>query len=114
MSKSLPLNDFGISILVENTQKIAIEDVIHQHKLDWQKQLTNAVLDVENTPVTITQSKLSNGGTRLWFVCPQCSRRCGTLFQHPISNNVGCRNCLGVKYRHSRYKNMIEGQATAT
>lgn len=33
------------------------------------------------------------GGTRAWFLCPSCTRRCAVLYP------VHCRKCLGLHYR---------------
>lgn len=32
------------------------------------------------------------GGTRAWFLCPQCDRRCAILYP------VACRKCRGLHY----------------
>lgn len=108
MSQSLPPNDFGNSLLSENCQKLSVNQVVRQYQRQWQQQLSEATVEVMNTPVQFTQSKMNHGGKRLWFTCPQCSRRCGMLFQHPMSENIGCRQCMGIQYRKSRYKGMIE------
>jgi hypothetical protein len=111
MSESLPPNDFGTSIVSENCQQIAVHDILRQYQEQWKQQLAQTELRVMDQPVHFVTSKLQHGGTRLWFACPLCGRRCGTLFQHPISADIGCRVCLGVRYRKSRYKGMIEGHA---
>jgi hypothetical protein len=109
MGKSLPLNDFGTSTVVsENCQQISVHDVLQQYQEQWKRQLAQTELQVMDQPVRFTTSKLGHGGTRLWFSCPQCKRRCGTLYEHPVSAEIGCRVCLGVRYSKSRYKGMIE------
>jgi hypothetical protein len=57
--------------------------------------------------VELTTSKTYVGGVRYWFKC-LCGRRVGVLFVHPISNILGCRECLGLEYRKRRYKGMEE------
>lgn len=108
MSKSLPPNDFGISILADSVSKISVNDVIQQYYQQWQQQLARMTIDIMDTPVQLTSSQMSHGATRAWFTCPQCQRRCGVLFKEPVSEEIGCRICLGVKYRKSRYKGMVE------
>jgi hypothetical protein len=49
-------------------------------------------------------------GVRFWFKCPLCQRRVGVLFKHPLSQAIGCRLCLNLRYRKQRYKGMIEGK----
>jgi hypothetical protein len=43
---------------------------------------------------TVTQFK----GTRPWFVCPKCHRRCGHLYSEPVLRTLGCRSCLRLRY----------------
>lgn len=110
MNESLPPNDFGTSVVSENCQQISVNDVLRQYQEQWKEQLAQTELQIMDQPVRLATSKLSHGGTRLWFACPQCKRRCGTLYEHPISSEIGCRGCLGIRYRHSRYKGMVEAE----
>ena len=57
--------------------------------------------------LTWLPSPLVYGG-RLFFVCPDCERRCCELFR--FYKGVGpwkCRKCLGLVY-HSSYKNRYQ------
>lgn len=44
-------------------------------------------------PVTIVATPCHFGGRRLWFLCPNCKRRCRDLYPYY------CRRCLGLRYR---------------
>ncbi|MFW9594547.1 MAG: hypothetical protein ACMV1D_03520 [Macromonas sp.] len=39
------------------------------------------------------------GGTRQWFTCPCCGRRCGVLY---LGKRLACRTCYGLAYRVER------------
>jgi len=43
--------------------------------------------------VAIERTACNLGGTRAWFLCPECNRRCAILYP------VKCRVCLGLHYR---------------
>jgi hypothetical protein len=38
-------------------------------------------------------------GTRTWFACPDCDRRCRKLYVAPNSTRLSCRCCLGLAYK---------------
>lgn len=46
-------------------------------------------------PVLIKDG-MNFGGHRFWFVCPNCSDRCGVLYI--IQNVCGCNKCLPIAY----------------
>lgn len=54
---------------------------------------TRMAVDLESTPCTF-------GGSRPWFVCPRCGRRCAVLHETP--GTVGCRLCLRLVYSSTR------------
>lgn len=66
-------------------------------------QLKLMGVDIE---LIATETKFN--GVRFWFKCPQCERRVGVLFKHPITQAIGCRLCLNLHYRKQRYKGMAE------
>jgi hypothetical protein len=43
--------------------------------------------------VSIDRTPQHLGGTRSWFLCPGCARRCAILYP------VRCRKCLGLHYK---------------
>lgn len=42
--------------------------------------------------VELDRTPCNLGGSRAWFRCPACGRRCGVLYP------VQCRVCLGLRY----------------
>ena len=53
---------------------------------DWQDQ---------NQHIALTYTECNYGGTRPWFICPQCSRRVGVLYSRCL---FLCRHCTNVAY----------------
>jgi hypothetical protein len=82
-------------------------EYIASAKAQIKEVLLSSELSVFDTPIDFTTSNTGFGGTRHWFVCPVCKERKGVLFMHPISQEIGCRTCLGIEYRTQRYKGMI-------
>jgi hypothetical protein len=46
--------------------------------------------------VSMAATDTAFGGTRLWFRCPGCSRRCQVLYG---GAGIACRTCQGLRYR---------------
>lgn len=85
---------------------MALAKIIPQIK----EQLLKTQLDMQGFDVDLAVTETAFGGERFWFKCPLCKRRMGVLFQHPISNLIGCRSCLGLVYKSQRYKGMFESK----
>jgi hypothetical protein len=63
-----------------------------------------------NYPVYITATGQPNGGRRLWFTCPICSRRAGKLYY--FRSNTGkfaCRKCFRLTYESSNESHKFDG-----
>jgi len=45
--------------------------------------------------VAIERTACNFGGSRTWFVCPQCARRCAVLY---LRGKFACRRCSRVVY----------------
>lgn len=45
--------------------------------------------------IVIAETPCNFGGTRKWFLCPDCGRRCGVLY---IKKNIACRTCFDLTY----------------
>ena len=45
--------------------------------------------------IMLAHTKCNYGGTRAWFICPQCFRRIGVLYFQFL---FLCRHCLGLVY----------------
>jgi hypothetical protein len=106
--KSLSPNNLGL--LVEECQKIKVTDFLQKYRTGIKESLLKSELEMLGLKIELDTSKTRYDGTRFWFKCPMCNRRIGVLFQHPLSNAVGCRKCLNLEYRTRRYKGMIEGK----
>lgn len=48
-----------------------------------------------NYLIRVTATSPNYGGVRFWWLCPACSRRCGTLYG---SGRYLCRQCHGLTY----------------
>lgn len=107
-NKSMSPNDFGDNFLVEDCQKVAVTDLLRDYKAKLKETILRTKFGMLNENVLITTSKTGSGGIRFWFMCPQCKRRSGVLLKHPLQNILGCRTCLGLKYKKQRYKGMLE------
>lgn len=108
--KTLNPNDFGKNILVENCQKIRIEEFLKICRIELKRAILNSEIETMGLNIAITTSQTCFNGIRFWFVCPLCDKRAGVLFSHPITAKFGCRTCLGLEYRGRRCKGMIEGE----
>src|SRR5664279_3396380 len=38
------------------------------------------------------------GGIRLWFECPRCRKRCGSLYAPKMHPVIACRDCHNLVY----------------
>ncbi|MGM9403682.1 hypothetical protein ACS0VU_15095 [Aliiroseovarius sp. KMU-71] len=45
--------------------------------------------------VALTVTPCHFGGSRIWFVCPDCRRRCGVLY---VGQSIACRKCHDLTY----------------
>ena len=106
--KSLNTYNSGGRILVEQCSKINVNDVVSEATQKIRPLLMQAVIKCNGFDVELTTSNPHFGGERYWFKCPLCGARVGIIYQHPLTNLVGCRTCLGLDYRSRRYKGMVE------
>jgi len=59
--------------------------------------------------VAITRTACGFGGHRVWFVCPACCARAGTLFA--VGRILACRSCHGLAYRSQSFGAMASAFA---
>jgi len=52
--------------------------------------------------ILIERTGLHLGGTRPWFVCYKCNRRCAMLYVSSI--DVACRKCAGLQFASQRQR----------
>lgn len=94
------LNDFGkISssrTLVEDCERISVSEL---------NKVTSNVneLEINEQLVAITETYCNYGGTRKWFLCPNCKNRIGTLYRKPLSSYFLCRVCQNLTYQLRKY-----------
>lgn len=104
-------NDLGefstLATVAENLVKLKITDVLKTVKSKMRRCLVQSELEVSGIKVRLQTSKTGFGGERLWFTCPDCGRRVGTLYRSE-SGGLGCQKCLRLTYRKQRYKGMTE------
>ncbi len=105
--KSIPPNDLG-KFLVEQCQHIDVNDFVHKAKQKLKNEFVYTSLKIDGYEVDLATSDLSNGGSRIWFICSLCRRKVGKLYKHPQNQTIACRICLKLEYRSRRYKGMIE------
>lgn len=101
-------NDLGRNFLTDQCQKIEMKAFLLEAKRAMKESLLKSVIKANGLSIKFCTSKTGNGGERWWFTCPLCEKRCEKLFQHPISEKLGCRKCLNLKYRKSAKKGMVE------
>jgi hypothetical protein len=106
--KPLHPNDFGRKVLVEDCNKVSIKDFTDNAKQNIKRVLLESEVSCSGLGVKILTSRTYGSGIRYWFECPLCRRRAGVIYQHPLREVVGCRKCLGLKYKKSRFKGMVE------
>ena len=105
-------NDSGkVKLLVDECQRISITAYMKRAMPKLKSALLTAEIEMDNKVIELTPSKTAFGGIRFWFKCPICAGRVGTLFIHPLSQEIGCRKCLDLEYRSRRYKGMAENSS---
>lgn len=48
------------------------------------------------TKVCLVHTRCALGGSRAWFQCPHCGKRCAILY---VRRGIGCRTCHNLRYR---------------
>jgi len=65
----------------------------------------NAVVNGTTIPIQeglgITKTRTNFAGSRYWWLCPGCQRRCGVLYIPPGTYRFRCRKCYNLTYRSS-------------
>ena len=106
--KPLNPNDLGKKYLVEECQKIRIENFLQSYRNKLKELVLTSELEVLGLKIELTTSKTYYNGIRFWFKCPLCNSRVGVLFKHPFNKGIGCRKCFNLEYKKRRYKGMLE------
>lgn len=112
--KSLNPNNLGKKCLVEECQRIKIQDFLKAYRTKLKPQILSSELEIAGLKIDLITSKTCYNGLRFWFGCPNCKKRVGVIFVHPINKKLGCRTCLNLEYRKRRYKGMLETKVGLT
>lgn len=54
--------------------------------------------------ISLTRTRCTFGGSRVWFGCPGCSTRCAVLYAH--RGRFRCRTCHNLAYASTRPSRM--------
>lgn len=108
MNNTLSPDDLGKNETIENCQKISVNELVRRVSKDLKKRIVEAQIEALGVSVSLITSKSRFNGERLWFACPICTKRVGTLYYNSLRNITGCRKCLHLIYSNQRYKGMIE------
>lgn len=73
-------------------RKITIEELVKKAKEKLLESLIQSQLQLEGIDVKLSTSVTNWGGKRIWFVCPNCNRRCGKILE--TQEGFKCNNCL--------------------
>jgi len=105
-------NDLGRKFIVEEAKRVNIKDYLYDFRNKFKEALLGSVSDILKQNIELATTKTGFNGIRYWFKCPICSKRIGIILIHPITNKVGCRECLDLDYRKRRNKGMVESKLT--
>jgi hypothetical protein len=83
-------------VSVEECQKISIQ-------LLKNVSIESSIIELNGQVINLTKTKCNFGGERVWFLCPACSKRVGTIYRRPLAELFLCRHCLNLTYDLRRY-----------
>jgi len=86
--------DLGDFLVAENCFKIKVDDLVRKAQEGLKIRLLEAQIEALGANINLTTSKTKFNGERIWFVCPNCKKRVGTLYKHSTEEIIGCRICL--------------------
>lgn len=61
--------------------------------------LSDNYLELNNHRIKLNTTPCYYGGSRWWYLCPKCGRRCAVLYFNGVWQ---CRKCLNLVYRSSQ------------
>jgi len=83
-------------VSVEECQKISIQLLRNTF-------IASSVIELNGQTIQITTTKCNYGGERVWFLCPSCNKRVGTIYRRPLAGLFLCRHCLNLTYDLRKY-----------
>ena len=96
------------SPVTEYSYKVNVDDLLTKAKKELKLRLLQSQIDALGVNIGLTTSKTRFNGERIWFVCPSCGKRVGTIYKYPVNQILGCRVCLNLKYKAQRFRGMLE------
>ena len=102
--KMLTPYDLGSYLVVENCDRLKVDELVAKSLKELKKRLVQAQIEALGVNINLITSRTRFNGQRIWFQCPHCKKRIGTLYKHPIGGVLGCRVCLNLKYKRQRFK----------
>ncbi len=95
--------------IVEDVYRVYIWDVVRAYGNQDLKKSLRVEIQADNglsQQLDLTLTKTNFGGKRLWFLCPNCSRRVGALYLPSQALFFACRHCYGLRYEvQTRHRN---------
>ncbi len=65
-------------------------------------------VELGSQQVKLATTRCNYGGHRVWFLCPACNTRAGTLYRKPLASDFYCRQCNKLTYQLQRYHRSID------
>jgi len=103
----MSVNDLG-TFLTDQCEQIQMKDLLDIVNQRLKLELLKSEIAINGLQVDIRATETGGGGRRYWFICPISGKKCAVLYRHPITDVIGSREALGLKYRKSAKKGMIE------
>lgn len=104
-NQTINQHNLGLTLVAENCQRVSVNELVRKATRELKKRLVEAQIEALGVSVRLTTSNTRFNGERLWFKCPICNKRVGTLFNN---EGLGCRKCLKLMYKKQRFKGMLE------
>jgi hypothetical protein len=72
--------------------------VSHDGPVSFLTALMGVVAKPQSYSLRVLRDATPSGGSRWWWGCPGCGRRCGLLYLVAGRPRLACRTCLGLTY----------------
>lgn len=78
------------------TDKVRFRDQVHSLELEFTYSVEGGKRKSVSQYIELERTPSSFGGERIWFLCPECSKRVGILYVPTIK--FLCRTCHNLPY----------------
>ena len=88
--------------VVENVYRVYIWEIARPLSNKDLKKTLHVQFQADNgisQQLALTLTRTNFGGVRLWFLCPDCGRRVGTLYCPQQVSHFSCRHCHDCVFR---------------